>query len=49
MFEVTSLWKSAFHNAHAGVLVMRNISNPPHHAELEKRKAELEDSIRARK
>lgn len=46
MFNVTSAWKSAFPGAHAGVLVMRNISNPAHHKELEKRKTELEEQLR---
>ncbi len=48
MFEVTSDWKSAFPGAHAGVLVMRNVMiNPAQHPELEKRKAELEQQLRA--
>jgi DNA/RNA-binding domain of Phe-tRNA-synthetase-like protein len=46
MFDVTSAWKSAFPGAHAGVLVMRNVSNPAHHGELEKRKMELEEGLR---
>ncbi|NJC95310.1 MAG: hypothetical protein FIB03_03055 [Anaerolineae bacterium] len=46
MFSVTSDWHSSFPNAHAGILVMRNASNPAHNAELEKRKAELEESLR---
>jgi DNA/RNA-binding domain of Phe-tRNA-synthetase-like protein len=46
MFEVTFAWKSAFPGAHAGVLVMRNVSNPAHHIELEKQKAELEEQLR---
>ena len=46
MFEVSSTWKSAFPGAHAGVLVMRNASNPAHHAELEK-KMELEERLRS--
>jgi len=46
MFNVTSAWKSAFPDAHAGVLVMRNVSNPAHHIELEKRKVELEEQLR---
>lgn len=46
MFEVTSSLKSAFPGAQAGVLVMRNASNPPHHAELERRKMELEERLR---
>ena len=47
MFEVSSTWKSAFPGAHAGVLVMRNASNPAHHAELEKQKIELEERLRS--
>jgi len=47
MFNVTSAWKSTFPGAHVGVLVMRNVSNPAHHVELEKRKFELEESLRA--
>jgi DNA/RNA-binding domain of Phe-tRNA-synthetase-like protein len=47
MFEITSAWKSAFPGAHAGVLVMRNVTNPAHHAKLEKQKTELEEVLRA--
>lgn len=47
MFEVTSAWKSAYPEAHAGVLVMRAVSNPAHHAALESRKAALEEGLRA--
>src|SRR5215212_5986344 len=47
MFEVTSAWQSAFPAARAGVLVMRDVNNPAHHPELEKRKAELEEQLRA--
>ena len=47
MFEVTSAWKSAFPEAHAGVLVMRDVINPAHHAELEKHKTELEEGLRS--
>ena len=46
MFNVTSAWKSAFPGAHVGVLVMRNVSNPAHHIELEKRKTEVEEQLR---
>jgi DNA/RNA-binding domain of Phe-tRNA-synthetase-like protein len=35
-------------NAHAGVLVMREVINSPHHAELKKRKAALEEKLRVR-
>lgn len=47
MFDVTSTWKSAFPGAHAGVLVMRNVSNPAHHIVLEKQKIELEERLRS--
>jgi len=47
MFNLTPKWKSTFPNAHAGILVMRNASNPAHHAELEKLKSEVEESLRA--
>jgi DNA/RNA-binding domain of Phe-tRNA-synthetase-like protein len=48
MFSVTEQWKSAFPDAHAGILVMRGVANPHYHAELEKRKRELEGELRAR-
>jgi DNA/RNA-binding domain of Phe-tRNA-synthetase-like protein len=47
MFDVTSAWKSAFPDGHAGVLVMRNVSNPAHHTALEKQKTELEERLRS--
>jgi DNA/RNA-binding domain of Phe-tRNA-synthetase-like protein len=47
MFEITSAWKSAFRDAHVGVLVMRDVVNPAHHPELEKRKTELDEQLRA--
>ena len=47
MFEVTTAWKSAFRDAHVGVLVMRSAANPAQHPELEKCKAELEEQLRA--
>jgi DNA/RNA-binding domain of Phe-tRNA-synthetase-like protein len=46
MFEVTSAWKSIYPEAHVGVLVMRAVSNPAHHPELERRKAALEEQLR---
>ena len=48
MFQVSNLWKATYPNAHAGVLVMREVINPPHHAELEKRKSALEEELRSR-
>ena len=47
MFEVTSAWKSAFPEAHAGVLVMRDVINPARHSELEKHKTEIEEHLRS--
>ena len=46
MFEVTSTWRSSYPEAHAGVLVMRAVSNPLHHAALESQKAALEQELR---
>ena len=47
MFDVTPFWKHTHPDALAGVLVMRDVSNPPHHAELERRKLALEERLRA--
>src|SRR5512140_388139 len=47
MFEVTTAWKSAFPGAHAGVLVMKDVSNPSQHPELERQKGELEAELRS--
>ncbi len=48
MFQVSDHWKTTYPDAHVGVLVMREVSNPPHHAELEKRKIALEQELRQR-
>jgi DNA/RNA-binding domain of Phe-tRNA-synthetase-like protein len=48
MFEVTSAWKTAYPEALAGILVLRAVSNPPHHAALESKKIALEEELRAR-
>jgi len=48
MFEVTFAWKAAYAEALAGVLVMRDVSDPAHHPELEHRKVALEEELRAR-
>jgi len=47
MFEVTAAWKSAYPEAHVGVLVMHTVSNPAHHPELERQKAGLEEKLHA--
>ncbi len=48
MFQVSDAWKATYPTAHTGVLVMREVINPPHHAKLEKRKAALEEELHAR-
>ena len=48
MFEVSKTWKSVFDGAHAGVLVVRNVVNPAHHADLERQKEILEEQLRSR-
>ncbi|HLO27732.1 MAG TPA: phenylalanine--tRNA ligase beta subunit-related protein [Anaerolineales bacterium] len=47
MFEITSTWKSTYPEAHAGVLVIRSVSNPAHDPALESQKAALEEELRA--
>jgi DNA/RNA-binding domain of Phe-tRNA-synthetase-like protein len=47
MFEITSSWKSIFRDAHAGVLVVRDVTNPAQHEALDQRKGELEEQLRA--
>jgi DNA/RNA-binding domain of Phe-tRNA-synthetase-like protein len=46
LFEVTSAWKTTYPGALAGVLIMRDVSNPSHHSELERQKAVLEEKLR---
>ncbi|HEY2980805.1 MAG TPA: phenylalanine--tRNA ligase beta subunit-related protein [Anaerolineales bacterium] len=48
MLNVSQDWKSAFPDAHAGILVMRGVANPAMHERLENRKRELEGQLRAR-
>ena len=48
MFTVSNAWKAAYPQAHAGILVMRDVTNPPQHAELEARKERLQDELRSR-
>jgi DNA/RNA-binding domain of Phe-tRNA-synthetase-like protein len=47
MFTVSDAWKAAHPQAHAGILTMRNVVNPPQHAELEARKGRLQDDLRS--
>ena len=48
MLIVSEAWKATYPGAAQGLLVMRNVANPEHHPELEKRKAELEEQLRIR-
>jgi DNA/RNA-binding domain of Phe-tRNA-synthetase-like protein len=48
MLIVSSAWQATYPGAAQGLLVMRGVANPEHHPELEKRKAGLEEGLRAR-
>jgi DNA/RNA-binding domain of Phe-tRNA-synthetase-like protein len=48
MFQISQEWKYNYPDAYAGVLVLRGVTNPPHHADLDARKGELEARLRSR-
>jgi DNA/RNA-binding domain of Phe-tRNA-synthetase-like protein len=48
MFQVSEAWKTKFPTAHAGVLVLREVINPPRHARLDEQKSSLEKQLRIR-
>jgi DNA/RNA-binding domain of Phe-tRNA-synthetase-like protein len=48
ILTVTEAWRRTYPQAHVGILVMRDVSNPRRHAELERRKQALEAELRAR-
>jgi DNA/RNA-binding domain of Phe-tRNA-synthetase-like protein len=48
MFSVTEAWKAAYPGACAGVLAMGHVVHPKVHAELDRRKEELEAELRTR-
>ena len=48
MFQISDNWKATYPQAHAGVLVMNEVENPPHHAALDERKILLEKQLRER-
>ena len=48
IFEVTEGWRSAFPQAHAGVLVIKDVVNPARHEDLQRRKERLVEMLRAR-
>jgi DNA/RNA-binding domain of Phe-tRNA-synthetase-like protein len=41
-------WKTTYPGASIGILAMRDVANPAHHAALEEQKVALEDELRAR-
>lgn len=47
MFVITPAWRSAYPTAHAGVLVLRAVTNPAEHPGLQSRKIALEQQLRA--
>jgi DNA/RNA-binding domain of Phe-tRNA-synthetase-like protein len=48
MFTISQAWKTAYPGAAVGILAMRNVANPDHHPELDRRKEELENELRSR-
>jgi len=46
-FKTTEIWRTTYPGAHAGILLMQDVENPPSHPELEKRKQALESDLRA--
>jgi DNA/RNA-binding domain of Phe-tRNA-synthetase-like protein len=47
MLTVTGNWKKTYPDAHFGILVMKDVSNPLRHPGLDRVKRELEDDLRA--
>ncbi|MBI3244146.1 MAG: hypothetical protein HYZ49_17835 [Chloroflexi bacterium] len=48
MLTLSQTWQTTYPGASQGLLIMRGVANPETHAELERRKAELEADLRAR-
>lgn len=47
MIEMTSSWKSEYPGSSIGVLAMNGVINPQHHPQLDEKKKDLEDTLRA--
>lgn len=47
MIEISSSWRSTYPGASIGVLVMHGVANPQQHPQLDEKKKELEDALRA--
>jgi DNA/RNA-binding domain of Phe-tRNA-synthetase-like protein len=48
MFVVSEVWRAAYPGAAVGILAMRGVANPEQYEALDRRKAELEQELRAR-
>jgi DNA/RNA-binding domain of Phe-tRNA-synthetase-like protein len=48
LLTVSQAWQATYPKAHVGLLALRDVANPPHHAALERRKRALEAELRAR-
>ncbi len=48
MFNLSESWKRTYPEAHAGILLMRNVTNPSQHPGLEQQKSALEHELRTR-
>src|SRR5512133_1517782 len=48
MFELSDAWQTAYPGAAVGALVLREVTNPEHHAALDTRKEQLQAELRAR-
>ena len=44
---VSPAWRSTYPGAAVGILAMRDVANPPHHAVLDEHKTDLEEQLRA--
>jgi DNA/RNA-binding domain of Phe-tRNA-synthetase-like protein len=47
-FNASEAWKKAYPGAAVGILAMRGVANPAHHAALDQRKEALENQLRSR-
>jgi DNA/RNA-binding domain of Phe-tRNA-synthetase-like protein len=47
MIEISSSWKSVYPGSSIGVLVMHGVENPQQHPQLDEKKKNLEESLRA--
>ncbi len=47
MIEISSSWKSEYPGSSIGVLAMHGVANPQQHPQLDERKKNLEDTLRA--